>query len=194
VTEENPMSAEVQGGGKWALAAPAILLLLAAVGGGFYLAVGQWDAARQTEPSRTEAGPPAPTPAPVEAPRPPPEPQAPTDQPRTFAGKVVRPAGTKEGADGLALVTDGGTARPLVRDGVSEMLFQDARLRDRPVRLTAVSVSGSGALRVVRVQTVRDGEVCDVDYWCDVCQISLPHPGSCYCCGDEVVLRERPTR
>jgi hypothetical protein len=36
--------------------------------------------------------------------------------------------------------------------------------------------------------------VCEVDFWCEVCQISLTHPGTCYCCGEEAALRERPAR
>jgi hypothetical protein len=62
------------------------------------------------------------------------------------------------------------------------------------VRLTAARVRGTNVLQVVRVQTVGDGGVFDVDYWCEVCQISLTHPGACYCCGQEADLRERPAR
>jgi len=47
---------------------------------------------------------------------------------------------------------------------------------------------------VVSVQTVKDGTVYDVDYWCEICQISLLQPGKCYCCGDETVRRERPAK
>ena len=83
---------------------------------------------------------------------------------------------------------------PLVEDRSSRMLALDKRLRDRPVRLTAQRVRGTNILHVMRVQTVTDDGMFDVDYWCDVCQISLSHPGACYCCGQEAELRERPAR
>lgn len=146
-----------------------LLALLVAVGGGFYVTAGRWE----------------PTPAAVvraEEPRPPQS--VPANTPRTFEGTVVRHAG------GLALV-DGGTTRPLVEDDGARMFAWDDRLRGRPVRLTAVP---GAALRVIFVQTVKDGDVYDVDYWCEICQISMTFPGTCYCCGDPNVLRERPAR
>jgi hypothetical protein len=128
----------------------------------------------------------------------PPKPPAAPDAPQVFTGKVVllpapkdKPGAEPEGR-GVALVADDGTTYALVEDGGSKMLFLDGRLRDRPVRLTAQRVSGTKSLRVVLVQTVKNGKVYDVDYWCGTCRISLSHPGSCYCCGEELELRERP--
>ena len=130
----------------------------------------------------------------------PPKPPAPADAPQVFTGKVVplpSPQG-KPGAKaedrGLALLGDDGTSHPLIEDDGSKMLFMDSQLRNRPVRLTAVPERGTKKLRVVSVQTVKDGKVYDVDYWCEICQISLLQPGKCYCCGDETVRRERPAK
>ena len=126
----------------------------------------------------------------------PPKPVIVSDKPREFTGRVVllpAPKG-KAGARGVALAGDDRATYPLVADGASAMLAEDERLRYRPVALTAVRVAGTRLLRVVRVQTVKDRKRFDVDYWCEVCQISLAHPGPCYCCGQEVELRERPTR
>jgi hypothetical protein len=113
-----------------------------------------------------------------------------------FTGKVVRSAAPKGKPDarGVELTADDGTTYPLVEDDASRMLFVDGRLRARPVRLTAQRVPGSTQLQVVCVQTVKDGVTHDVDYWCEVCQISSNAPGACVCCGDEVELRERPAR
>jgi hypothetical protein len=130
----------------------------------------------------------------------PPKPKVPPEQPKVFTGKVVPLKGPKgkpgTKADKLALVlaADDGTSHPLVEDTASAMLFLDGRLRNRPVRLTALRVPGTEKLQVVRVQTVTDDGVCDVDYWCEVCQISLDRPGPCFCCGEAVELRERPVR
>ena|SRR5438874_2004635 len=130
----------------------------------------------------------------------PPKAPVPSETPKAYTGKVIQTAapqgkaGAKSDDRGVALVADDGTTYPLVEDGASKMLFLDSRLRDRPVRLTALPVSGTKKLRVVLVQTVKDGRVYDVDYWCGVCQISLNYPGSCVCCGDETELRERPAK
>jgi hypothetical protein len=129
-----------------------------------------------------------------ETPRPPAEPQASAPTPQVFTGKVV-PFRTPEGKPGrLALAADDGTTYPLVEDSTSRMFFVDERLRNRPVVLTVVRAAGTRDLEVVYVQTVKDGVVCEVDYWCDVCQISANHPGPCVCCGDDSPLRERPAR
>ncbi len=130
----------------------------------------------------------------------PPKPKTAPEQPKVYTGKVVplkEPTGkpgTKTGKRVLVLAADDGDSHPLVEDAASAMLFLDGRLRNRPVRLTALRVPGTGKLQVVRVQTVTDGGVCDVDYWCEVCQISLDRPGPCFCCGEPAELRERPVR
>ncbi len=116
------------------------------------------------------------------------------DKPQVFTGKVVPLPASPGKADGVALAADDGTTYPLVKDQGSRMLFEDGRLRNRPVRLTALRVPGTKDLRVILVQTVKDGKVYDVDYWCGVCQISLNYPGKCVCCGDDTELRERPAK
>lgn len=123
----------------------------------------------------------------------PPKSPAPADEPREFAGKVVPLPAPKAGAKpGLALKADDGTTFPIIEDDASRMLFVDARLRNRPMRLTAIPAPGTKDLRVVRVQTVKDGRAFDVDYWCEVCKISHNCPGQCVCCGEDVERRERP--
>jgi len=111
----------------------------------------------------------------------------PSDVAKVYTGKVVPAKG-----GGLALVAGDGTATPIVEDAGSAMLFQDRRLQNRPVRLTALLVPATKSLRVVKVQTVKDGKAYDVDYWCEICQISGSTPGKCVCCGDDTEFRERP--
>jgi hypothetical protein len=130
----------------------------------------------------------------------PPRPRIVLDKPRVFTGKVIllpapkdRPAAAPDDR-GVALAGDDGATYPLVEHVGAKKLALDARLRDRPVRLTALRLPGTTTLQVVLVQTVKDGKVYDVDYWCEICQISLAHPGDCYCCGQEAELRERPAR
>jgi hypothetical protein len=126
----------------------------------------------------------------------PPGPLIALEKPRAYTGKVVllpAPKGKPE-VHGVALVGEDRVTYPLVEDRASRMLALDKRLRDRPVRLTAQRVRGTTVLWVMRVQILGDDGVRDVDYWCEICQISLNHPGACYCCGQEAELRERPAR
>lgn len=122
------------------------------------------------------------------------DPPKPAAKPEVFTGKVVRTAAKGKAIPAVELKTDDGTVHPIVEDDASRMLFLDARLRDRPVRLTAVRAAGGKGLQVVTVQTVKGGTIYDVDYWCEICQISGNQPGACVCCGDDVVFRERPAR
>src|SRR4051812_19575115 len=91
----------------------------------------------------------------------PPKSLAPADTPKVFEGKVVPiaapkgKAGTKPADPAVTLVTGDGTSYPLIEDDVSKMLFLDQRLQNRPMRLTAFPMPGTGNLRVVVVQTVK---------------------------------------
>lgn len=96
--------------------------------------------------------------------------------------------------DGLALVTADGEVLTLVKDDASRKLFLDPALHDRPVKLTAVKLPGTQMLKVEKVQTVKDGKLFDVDYWCDQCVLAATQPGKCMCCGSDVVLRELPAK
>jgi hypothetical protein len=111
-----------------------------------------------------------------------------------FAGKVVALDGPadKSGEHRLALKADDGTNYPLVADDESSMFRLYPQLRDRPVKLTGRRLPGTKDLKVDFVQTIKDGKAYDVDFWCEVCQISHQHPGACVCCGDPLELRERP--
>jgi hypothetical protein len=112
---------------------------------------------------------------------------------QVFAGKVVslETQAGKSAERRLALVGDDGTKHPLVADEVSRMFRLYPQLRDRPVKVTGRLAPGSKDLKVEFVQTVKDGKLLTVDFWCEVCQISHQQPMPCVCCGDELELRER---
>ncbi len=113
-------------------------------------------------------------------------------EPKAFTGKVVETADGKKKQ--LELKADNGKSYSIIDNAASKMLFLEKRLRDRPVQLTAILEPQTNSLRVVRVQTLKDGVLHDVDYWCEICQISLNYPGLCVCCNDDTVFRERPAR
>jgi hypothetical protein len=136
-------------------AALAVLLLLTA-GSGTFLAVRHW-AARQAELRPVEAERAA-RDAGLAAVHPREQSSTP-DKPQVFTGRVVRRAGAVGAAGGLDLDGADGRTYPIVADAGSLKLALDARLRDRPVRLTALPVPDG--LRVVGVQTVTGDGVCD---------------------------------
>ena len=94
----------------------------------------------------------------------------------------------------MALVGDDGKIYPLVKDDGSRMFFKDAKLLDRPMRLTAKEVGETRMLQVVGVHSYLKGELHDVYYWCTVCSIRTFEAGKCACCGDPMVLHEEPVK
>ena len=124
------------------------------------------------------------------------------DKNKFYTGKVVPLAdlvaksGTKIDADAapltLVLQADDGKIYSLVKDEGSRMFFKDAKLLNRPMRLTAQLIPNSQILQVINVHSVVKGKLHDVYYWCDVCVIKRFEAGICDCCGDKMVFREEP--
>jgi hypothetical protein len=75
------------------------------------------------------------------------------------------------------------------------MFFTDKRLLNRPMQLQGRVVPGTPLLQLTQVQSLKDGKLHDVYYWCDVCAIrrsSLEKTGICECCGGPMELKEVP--
>ena len=130
---------------------------------------------------------------------------SPTDKNlQSFKGKVVPLAGllAKQGAKldadaepyWLALQTDDGKIMPLVKDAASRMFFKDAKLLNRPMRLTAKQIPHSQLLQVINVHSIVGGKLHDVYYWCDICTIKGFEAGPCDCCGAPYEFREVPVK
>jgi hypothetical protein len=94
----------------------------------------------------------------------------------------------------LVLQGEDGKVYPLIKDAGSRMFFKDARLLNRPMRLTARPVAGGALLQVVNVQSYVKGQLCEVYYWCDICTIRTYENGPCACCLAPVELREVPVK
>jgi len=130
---------------------------------------------------------------------------APTDKNlKYFNGKVIPLAGllAKQGAKldadaepfWLALQAEDGKLYPLIKDDGSRMFFKDAKLLNRPMRLTAKQIPGSQLLQVVNVHSIVKGKLHEVYYWCDICTIKCFEAGPCGCCGAPVEFREVPVK
>lgn len=52
--------------------------------------------------------------------------------------------------------------------------------------------TASDELETVKVRSIRDGRLHDLDYFCEVCNIVAYAPGPCVCCGRPMALRETP--
>ncbi|MSQ93563.1 MAG: hypothetical protein EXR98_03290 [Gemmataceae bacterium] len=92
----------------------------------------------------------------------------------------------------LVLQTDDGKLYPLVKDEGARMFFKDAKLLNRPMRLTARLVPKTQFLQVINVHSIVKGRLHDVYYWCDICTIKRYQAGICDCCLAPMELREVP--
>lgn len=128
----------------------------------------------------------------------------PKSENRTFKGNVMPLAkllakhDVKLDADAapywLALKAEDGTVYPLVKDAGARMFFKDAKLLNRPMRLTGRLLPNSPLLQVVNVHSYVNGKLHDVYYWCDICTIRGYEAGICDCCGGPMEFREVPAR
>lgn len=126
--------------------------------------------------------------------------QPPAAKTEAYTGKVVPLAGLLEKIGSrldkdaqttwLALVTDDGKVYPLIKDGGARMFFNDKELLDRPMRLTGRTFGDTHLLQVLQVHSLVKGELHDVYYWCEVCQIKIYEKRVCECCGGPVERRE----
>ena len=70
-------------------------------------------------------------------------------------------------------------------------LFTDARVRQRELQIAARLHPGD-QLEVIKVQSIKEGKLYDIFYYCDVCSITAYVPGLCPCCRNELEFRETP--
>ena len=61
----------------------------------------------------------------------------------------------------------------------------------RRFQITARLHSGD-QLEIIKVQSVKEGKLYDIHYYCDVCSITAYVPGLCPCCRNELEFRETP--
>jgi hypothetical protein len=94
----------------------------------------------------------------------------------------------------MALVSDDGKVYPLVKDTGSRIFYLDKSVRGRPMRLTGRLVADGKLLQVVNVHSYKDGQLCDIYYWCEICSIRTSELSRCDCCGGPTELREEPVK
>jgi hypothetical protein len=68
-------------------------------------------------------------------------------------------------------------------------IFSDHRVRERDLQLT-VKVHPGDRLELVKVQSIRQGKLYDLYFFCELCNITAYAPGLCPCCRNELEFRE----
>jgi len=95
----------------------------------------------------------------------------------------------------LALVTQDGKIYPLIKDDGSRLFFSDPHLQNRTMRVTGRLFQDTHLLQVLSVNSVKNGQLYDIYYWCDVCSIRRNELlKKCDCCGGPMELREEPVK
>ncbi len=129
------------------------------------------------------------------------EKEKPDDEREVFSGQVVmlqaalKKRGIKSGEeikDQVVLVTKSGELWPIVPDWRGRALYQDERLRNRPVDLVCKRTPGVPWLQVLSIYSFdKKGTRQITDYWCDICSIPMYEIKPCDCCQAEIRLRFR---
>ncbi len=91
----------------------------------------------------------------------------------------------------LALETAGGELYPIVEDVRGRSFRKDRRLRKLDVELLVRRYEGSPMIRVIRIYAWKEEGKFELDYWCDICAISMYETGPCDCCQESNRLRQR---
>ena len=92
------------------------------------------------------------------------------------------------------LETTDGVFYTLLRTNLSEALFVDERLHQKTLIITGRTFPKTHLLEAIRLQTVHDGVLHDLYYYCDTCAIRAAAPGDCVCCQAPVELVEKPIK
>jgi hypothetical protein len=120
----------------------------------------------------------------------------------TLRGKVVWLAdalqqqfGVRTEADAarsaVVLETAEGRLVPIVPDTRGWAFTVDERLRDVELELRVRRYERSSYVQVIRVLKRQQGELYEIDYWCDICAIPMFILKPCECCQGETRLREQ---
>jgi hypothetical protein len=91
----------------------------------------------------------------------------------------------------FALQTADGERHAFKSGDALSAMFADERLRERELSVRARKTA-SGELETIKVHSLRNGRLHDLDYFCEVCNVVAYAPGLCPCCRRAMALRETP--
>jgi len=91
----------------------------------------------------------------------------------------------------VALETADGELLPIILDTRGRAFAVDERLRNIDVELFVRRYAGVPMIQVLRTFHVAADGLYELDYWCDVCAISMAILKDCECCQGPTRLREQ---
>jgi len=95
----------------------------------------------------------------------------------------------------LALETKDGELITLMEDIRGRAFRVDERLRNlEDCELLVRRYPGIPAVKIVKVFSHEKGEKVELDYWCEICAITMFELKACDCCQGDIELRRRPVR
>lgn len=85
-----------------------------------------------------------------------------------------------------------GAIYSLVRNDHSAALFADTNLYSRTLLIKGRALDDGKRFEITgNLHSVRNGQVYELYYYCDICAIATSFPGPCLCCREPVELREK---
>lgn len=90
-----------------------------------------------------------------------------------------------------AFLDKNGVRRDVSTADANAAIFSDLRVRQRDLQITA-QLTAKHQLELIRVQSVREGKLYDLYYFCELCNIRAYAPALCPCCRNEMEFRETP--
>ena len=70
-------------------------------------------------------------------------------------------------------------------------MFAESRVRSTEVQIKGIRRE-DGRIELTKVQALRGGELFDIYYYCEVCEITAYGPGDCFCCYNPFEFRAVP--
>jgi hypothetical protein len=108
------------------------------------------------------------------------------------AGREVEsPFGCTETGSRFGFASQDGKLYKFLPTDTMTTVFTDTRVRQRQLQLTARLHEGN-QLEIIKVQSIKEGKIYEIYYFCDVCNITSYTPGLCPCCRNEMEFREKP--
>ncbi|HVF89984.1 MAG TPA: hypothetical protein VNH22_07945 [Blastocatellia bacterium] len=101
------------------------------------------------------------------------------------------PTACRDSSHGFGLLGADGAIYKFLPEDPSTAIFTDPRVRMRDLQVTA-QARPENQLEIIQVQSVREGKLYDIYYFCEVCNITAHAPGPCPCCRQEFEFRETP--
>lgn len=95
-----------------------------------------------------------------------------------------------EGANRYALRTEHGEKFFFLPSDSKVPMFDDPRVRDRELEVKAWR--NQRDLEIIKVYSIHNGQLHDIHYFCELCQVKAYVGGPCWCCQEEFELVEEP--